>query len=241
MDLSAYGPTFRAVVAMGARLSNWPDAVVCNSEAGIAAHERLGYRPRGFLLIDNGIDTDRFAPDPQARAAVRSELGIPPDAPVVATAARTDRMKDYPNLLAALDRLPEVWAILMGEGTEALSDRPRLLRLGRCGTVPRVLAAGDLIVSASAYGEGFSNAIAEGMACGLPAVATDVGDARRIVGDTGAVVAPRDPAALASAIQDFLAISDRAAAGRAARARIVSEFSLDRTVARFRRLHREGD
>jgi len=80
------------------------------------------------------------------------------------------------------------------------------------------------------------------MAAGLPAVATDVGDARAIIGATGSVVPPRDPGALAAAL-DRLAragAEERAALGAAARARIEEKFSLARCVAAFDALHREG-
>ena len=90
-------------------------------------------------------------------------------------------------------------------------------------------------MSSSAFGEGFSNALAEGMACGLPAVSTDVGDAAIIVGDTGMVVPPHDPQALASAIR-ALANEEPAAhaeRSRRARARIVEQFSLERSIARW--------
>ncbi len=240
MDLDAYGRGFRLVVQAGARLSRWPDAVTCNSEAGIAVHEQLGYRPRQFVLIDNGIDTNRFKPDRQARVEVRNEHGVALDRPVFAVAARVDPMKDYPVLLSALEQLPDFTAIVMGEGTEALPSLPNLIRIGRSNDVPRLFAAADLIVSSSAYGEGFSNAIAEGMACGLPAVATNVGDAGRIIGKTGAVVPPRDPGALADAIEGILRAPNLAVRGAAARERIVGEFALDRAVARFRQLHRDG-
>lgn len=233
-----YGRVFRLIVRAGAWLSRWPDAVACNSEAGIAVHEALGYRPRRFVLVDNGIDTARFKPDADARAAVRQEFGLSPEARIIATAARLDPMKDYTSLLAALDRLPDVTAIVMGDGTKDLPERPNLLRLGRCDRVPQIFAAADAVVSPSAYGEGFSNAIAEGMACGLPAVATDVGDARRIVGEAGRIVKPRDPAALAAAIEAVLDPLAHAETGCAARARIESEFSLRRSVLRFRALHR---
>ena len=130
-----------------------------------------------------------------------------------------------------------------GAGTETLPERPGLLRLGRRADVPRLYAACDLVVSSSAFGEGFSNALAEGMAAGLPAVATDVGDARRIVGETGRTVPPRDPEALARAVRDLLALppDDRAAVAADARRRIVTHFSLDRSVAAFDALHRGED
>ena len=104
--------------------------------------------------------------------------------------------------------------------------------LGARDDVERLLAAADLMVSSSAFGEGFSNAIAEGMAAGLPAVATDVGDSARIVGATGRIVPPREPAALAEAIGALLGESKaaRAARGVEARRRIESRFSIARAV-----------
>ncbi len=102
--------------------------------------------------------------------------------------------------------------------------------------MPRLLAACDVVVSSSAFGEGFSNALAEGMACGLPAVATEVGDAARIIGDCGRLVPPRDPPALAEAVRALLD-DDPAAVGARARARIEREFSVPRMVANFNALH----
>jgi len=87
-------------------------------------------------------------------------------------------------------------------------------------------------VSSSRFGEGFSNVLAEGMACGLPAVATDVGDAKLIVGDTGVIVPPESPDALAAAIRTLAAESAlrRAERGSKARARIVENFAMPHAV-----------
>jgi glycosyltransferase involved in cell wall biosynthesis len=85
-----------------------------------------------------------------------------------------------------------------------LPDLRNLHRLGRRDRVPRLLHATDFIVSSSAYGEGASNALAERMAVGLAAVATDVGDARELVANTGAIVAARGPADLAADIKSLL-------------------------------------
>ena len=110
-------------------------------------------------------------------------------------------MKDQATFLAAMTQLPDLFALLVGAGTETLAATHNVVRLGRRNDVPRLFAAADFVVSSSRFGEGFSNALGEGMACGLPAVATDVGDAKLIVGDTGLVVPPGDPHALAAAIR----------------------------------------
>jgi glycosyltransferase involved in cell wall biosynthesis len=125
--------------------------------------------------------------------------------------------------------------VLLGAGTENLPAARNVRRLGRRHDVARLFAAADFVVSSSRFGEGFSNVLAEGMACGLPAVATDVGDAKRIVGDTGVVVPPESPDALAAAIRTLAAESAplRAERGRKARARIVENFAMPHAVQRY--------
>jgi glycosyltransferase involved in cell wall biosynthesis len=169
------------------------------------------------------------------RPAVRRELGIPAEAIVLAHVARVNPMKDHECFLEAMAGLPDLRALLIGADTEDLPDRPNLLRLGRRDDVERLLPAADVVVSSSAFGEGFSNALAEGMACGLPAISTDVGDNAIVVGDTGAVVPPRDPQTLASAIRALADEEPAAHADRSrrARARIVEQFSLARSIARW--------
>ncbi|MBT5413072.1 MAG: glycosyltransferase [Rhodospirillaceae bacterium] len=242
MDTSRYGWQLRAVIGASARLSRRPAGAIANSQAGIAVHRALGFRPRRFDYIANGLDTDRFRPDPAARAEMRTVLNLPAsDSPVLAVVARVDPMKDHAGFLAALDKLPGAVGLAIGKGTEDLPDRPNLRRLGPRTDVPRLLAAADFIVNSSAFGEGFSNAVAEGMAAGCPAVATDVGDARLIVGETGRIVPPRDPAALAEALAALIAEEPaaREERRRAARQRIETEFALDRAAEAFAALHRE--
>ena len=235
MDVSRYGRQLRMVIAACARLSRWPDAIIANSEAGRRVHGDLGYRPRRFEVVWNGLDLDRLAASPDMRAAVRAELGLTPQDRVVAAVARVDAMKDHATLLAALDRVPDLRLLLIGLGTEALPPHPRALGLGRRTDVPRLLSAADGIVSSSAFGEGFSNALAEGMAAGCVPVGTDVGDTRPLIGDTGWVVPPRDAAALAealTALRDLAPDALQAAGARAAR-RAHDHFSLDGAVRRF--------
>jgi glycosyltransferase involved in cell wall biosynthesis len=90
--------------------------------------------------------------------------------------------------------------------------------------MPVAYSSLDLLCSTS-LGEGFSNTIAEAMACGVPVVATDVGDARQIVGDTGVIVPPQRPDLLCAACLETLD-RDLAAQRNAARERIVTNFSI---------------
>jgi glycosyltransferase involved in cell wall biosynthesis len=239
MDLRHYGRGLRLVVKACTLLSGSPDLVTANSAAGLKSHLALGYRPRRAEVVANGIDIDEFRPDPAVRQAVRTELGIPENAMVLAHVARVDPMKDHGSFLAAMMELPDLFALLVGAGTENLPAAANVLRLGRRQDVARLFAAADFTVSSSGFGEGFSNALAEGMACGLPAIATDVGDAKLILGDTGLVVPPENPRALAAAIRT-LAREPAAARGdrRAkARARIVDNFAMTHAVQRYAGLY----
>jgi glycosyltransferase involved in cell wall biosynthesis len=116
------------------------------------------------------------------------------------------------------------------------------MTLGERNDVATLYSGADLALSTSAFGEGFSNVIAEAMASGVPVVATDVGDARKIVGETGAIAPPRDVPALVGAIRSLVSESpgQRTERGAASRQRIERNFSLDRVVATFDALHREG-
>jgi glycosyltransferase involved in cell wall biosynthesis len=239
LDLARYGLVLRLVVKACVLLSSCPDIVTANSTAGMKSHLALGYRPRRTVVLANGIDVGEFKPDAATRVAFRRELGLAEDAVVIAHVARVDPMKDHENLLRAMAELPKICALVIGAGTENLPPRPNLLRLGRQDNMPRWLAAADFIVSSSAFGEGFSNALAEGMACGLPAIATDVGDAREIVGDTGLIVPPRDHGALAAGIRSLAAepLAARLARGQRARERIGAHFSLERAVEAWAALY----
>jgi glycosyltransferase involved in cell wall biosynthesis len=192
-----------------------------------------------MLVVQNGIDTKRFRIDPSVRSVVRKELNVGPTDVILAHVARVHPMKDHSLLLDVAWRLPHVTAIAIGTGTEALPNLPNLRRLGQRDDVPRLLAASDIVVSSSAYGEGFSNAIAEGMAAGLVPVATDVGDACEIVGDAGFVVPPRAATKMASAIEALAALPREQLAHRGAHARerIERHFSLESSIRNFANLY----
>ncbi len=250
MNLGRYGRRSALIFALSCRLARFADLIICNSNAGLEHHAARGYPRDRMIVIPNGIDGHAFAPDPEARRAVRAELGVADGQPLVGIVGRLDPMKDHATFLRAArlvstDR-PGVRFVCVGHGPPAV--RAELERLtSELGLVDRVIWAGgradlatvhnafDLVVSSSAWGEGFSNVVAEAMATGVACVVTDVGDSATLVGDTGWVCPPGRPAQLAAAIVAALADPDELARrGTLARQRIVGEYSeerRDRTTA----------
>jgi glycosyltransferase involved in cell wall biosynthesis len=234
----ALGWTVNACAKRSAR----PDAVVANSFAGRDVHRALGFVPRTFPVIPNGIDTKRFRPHQSTRARIRAQLGVPDGKMVVIHVARVDPMKDHTSLVVVAEALPDIQFIMAGSGTGKIDAPPNLKALGHRHDIPDLYAAADLLLSTSTFGEGFPNAIAEAMACGVPVVATDVGDSRRIVSDTGVIVSPRDVTAMVAAITEIRTEPEpkRNARASAARKRIEDHYSLARMVGAFDALHLHG-
>lgn len=250
MDLAHYNPLTRYVRGALARLSGRPAAAVVNSEAGLAAHRALGYVPRAWHVIPNGFDTRRFRPDAEARRALRARLGLAPSMRLIGMIARLDPAKDHTTLLDALARLDrdDVHCLLIGAGVPRLAAA--VAARGLAGRVhlddvhpdiASVYPGLDLVVLSSAFGEAFPNVVGEAMACAVPCVVTDVGDARAIVDASGIVVPRRDPVALALALAEALAWPDaeRTRRGELARKRIADCYAMDAVAARYESLYRE--
>jgi glycosyltransferase involved in cell wall biosynthesis len=111
--------------------------------------------------------------------------------------------------------------------------------LGERNDMPRVYSVLDIATLSSAFGEGCPNVLGEAMACGLPCVATDCGDAMEILGPTGAVVPTRDPEALAYAWNRLIALGPegRSSMGAEARKRVVRCYGLATVVGRYEGLY----
>ncbi|MBR71848.1 MAG: hypothetical protein CMM30_02770 [Rhodospirillaceae bacterium] len=239
MDFSRYSIMLRCVVWCCIKMSGIPNCITFNSFAGAEIHQSLGYKNRYLKVIGNGVNTELFKPNSLMRKKNRELLNIPSNAFVIINIARVDPMKDHKNLLLALDKLPEVYTIFIGLGTEQFNLGSQMYGLGRRSDINTLLATSDLIVSCSAFGEGSSNALMEGMACGLPAVATDIGDSAYIMGKAGKIVEARNPEKLSSAIQEFLLMpeSEIKSYKIAARERMIKMFSLNQLVENYEQLY----
>ena len=256
MDMRRYARSSRYILKVLPRLSSRTDLVLCNSEAGRTVHGRLGYRPPRWRVVPNGVDVERFRPRLDERAAIRAELGLNDEQFVIGMCARVDPKKDHGTFVKAAvtlaETVPEARFVLIGAGTDEPGsplDRAvvrsgignRIVRLGLRSDVGRLHAALDVATLSSAFGEGFPNVVAEAMACGVPCVATDVGDSAAIVGNTGFVVPPRDPAALAAGWNGLWkeGRDAREERGAAARRRVSDRYSLVSMVGAYHALYGE--
>ncbi len=244
-----------AVIRACGLLSGLPNKIVFVSRAGLRQHKALGYRVENSCMIPNGIDTQSFKPSPGSRASVRAGLGLSADALLIGLVGRYHPSKDYPNFLRAAAHLveanPDLHFLLIGSGVDdnnavlrrtiqELGLEARTHLLGERHDVPRLTAALD-IFSLASYVESFPNVIGEAMACEVPCVVTDVGDAALIVGDTGRVVPAGDALALARACQELIDLGQggRRTLGQAARMRVRQRFTLESVTARYESLYED--
>ncbi len=243
-DLRPYGRLLRAIYRLEGKLSHVPDQIIANSHAGRTHAISRGFPSHNFIVIPNGIDTQRFRPDPELRQATRLQLGIKPDEFAVGLVARLDPFKDHTSFLNAAARArsenPQMKFISAGGGPSAYAEdlkahatklglNDRVLWLGSVSDTASIFNACDIITLTSSSGEGFPNSIGEAMACGRVCAVTDVGDCSRIVGQTGIVTPPSNPNDLADSWVR-LSTMDLQLHETNARSRIESEYSIENLI-----------
>ena len=222
------------------------DRIVYNSSRSREQHREIGYSDARSTVIPNGFDLANWRSEDTARAAARRQLDLPYDVPVVGFVGRASPVKDIPTLLSAfrsvLIRHPEAVLVLVGRGMESLNvnDIPagNIRMMGQRPDVAKLLPGFDVFCLSSLV-EGFPNVVGEAMACKVPCVATDVGDTKKIVGTTGWVVAPGDPVAYGTALDEALSMApeERACRGVLARKRIADNYSLEGVVASYSQMY----
>jgi glycosyltransferase involved in cell wall biosynthesis len=246
MDFNQYDKVTQLAFWLSCRLARFSDLIVVNSYAGFNDHQRLGYPTHKMVVVSNGIDTEVFRPDLSQRANTRHRWGIREKELLVGLVARLDPMKDHKTFIRAVVQVArqrkDIRFICIGDGPEnyrrellALSNElgvndyliwTKALPLGYA-----VFNAFEVLVLSSSSGEGFPNVVGEAMACGIPCVVTDVGDAARIVGNTGLVVPAGDPALLAEGILRLINKGIEPDKKWEIRKRVLENYSKDRMVA----------
>ncbi len=214
---------------------------VSQEEAADAKRLRIARNP---IAVGNGRDATQFAPDPIARARIRAELGVPQDRVVITAVSRLVRHKGYPELLAAMAKIPaDLWVVgerLASDHGEDLAPYfanaglgERLRMLGYRSDVAAILAASDIFALPSHF-EGLPMSVIEAMLCALPVVATDIRGPREQVvpGETGLLVPPATVTPLADALSALAADQTlRTRLGAAGRRRALAHFEEGAVVA----------
>jgi glycosyltransferase involved in cell wall biosynthesis len=250
-----FRPKLTAHRSLYRTLASHVDGVIAVSDDTAAAFRRaVGYRGRNLVVVPNGVDAERY-PAAVDRHALRIQLGFRPEDHVMTMVGTFKRQKGHHFLVEAAAAVapthPELHLLIVGDGelrddierqVERNGLKGRIHLLGSRRDVPELLAASDSFVLPSLW-EGLPIALIEGMASGLPVVATDVSGTSQVMidGETGWIVPPSDAGALAGAIAEVLEDRDRAAArGAAARVRVASSFSAMTQAEQLTALFRNG-
>lgn len=244
----------RQLIQKGGWLSRQPRHIIFNAYTSMKQHHSLGYEKERSIVIPNGFDLNILKPDPEARKNLHAELGISEDIRLIGYVARYHPHKDHCNFIKAatqLQDIPNVRFVLVGseidksnkELTQLLEHHQlteRVFLFGERADIPEITSGLD-IANCVSWTESFPNIVGEAMACGTPCVVTDVGDAAYVVDNTGIVVPPKNPQALALAWRNLLTMdADRLAQlAEAARQRIVETFSLTEVTRQYENLYHQ--
>ena len=231
-----------------------PTRIVYCAPSARALHEKIGYAPRRGLVIENGIDMVPFRFDPATRQRMRAALDIADGEFAVGCVARFDPQKNQRLVIDAFARVAATGAaklVLVGTGCtpdnaelgawlSRFGVADRAILLGRRDDVAALMAALDVLVIGSSYGEALPMVAIEAAASGLPVVATDVGDVAPFVRAPSHVVPIENPERMAAALLD---VREHRFGAHAAQPRTwvksdVAEYSLERMRARYEDLYR---
>jgi len=245
-------PLTRYLLALAERLSaKVTEKIICVSEHDKKLALRFRVAPeQKLIVIHNGMEPTLYLNADGSK--VRFELGLKEDEILITMVARFVPQKDHDTLLQALSLLPGggFKAALVGGGEREAFFRKKVgklglgdnvIFLGERRDVPQILAASDIFVLSSNW-EGLPRSIIEAMMAGLPVVATRIGGVSELVEDevTGFLVPPKDPDALAEALQKLIADPElRRRMGEAGREKALQEFTLDRMLHETERVYRE--
>ncbi|EKO3726007.1 glycosyltransferase [Vibrio metschnikovii] len=229
-----------------------PHKIIYCAEKSRQVQELIGFNIQRGRVVPNGYNINDFMPNLNARMTFRQEIGVMDEVLLIGHVGRYHPLKDYPTLVNAVGLLTKQKSALKAAmvGSDLTTDNIKLNQLlkdnicnehitllGRRSDITTVMNGFDLFVLSS-VSEAFPNVLAEAMACGTPCVTTNVGDAAVIIGDTGWVVPPKNPQALAKAMLE--AIDEKQnnpqawqARKQACRERIVNNFSIEKMVESY--------
>ena len=255
--ISALGQSWLGRVEMR-WLQAWARRIMVLNSGMAEEAAAAGFEPRQLLWMPNPVDTTEFAPcAPPERADVRGQLDIPPQALVVIFVGRLAPEKELPSLIAAfasvVQCLPQALLLFVGDGPSRESLEAEVNRLGLSASVRFIgrqpagqirlwLQAADVFALVSSN-EGFPCSLLEAMAVGCPSLVSDIPANAQLIESSvhGLRVPVGDAAAIAEGLLRLLRdLQSRASMGRAARQRVLENYSLDKVLDRYEALFYEA-
>lgn len=239
------------LVKINARLSYLlPKKIVCVAQAALESHRQFGFDDKRMLVIGNGIDLDEFFKGIDSNLSVEKTPSLPR---IIGCVGRYHADKGQDLLVQSFAQLlpqqPDLRLMLIGRGCDSANQQlVALLKqlnlehavdlLGERQDIAALLHTMDIYCMPS-RSEGFPNGLVEAMACGLPCVATDVGDARLLGDGVVQFVAPASVSELTRGLQQMLEISPaaRLSLGQQAAQRIKQQYSIDVVRSQFEALY----
>lgn len=250
LDTSANKRGTLKIIKLNSKLSNYVDMITYNSTESFVNHKKIGYKNKKSKIIPNGFEMDKLVFDANERLRLRKGLSVSNDGIVFITVGRWNIQKDYYTLLEAIYIVKrkgyQFKLVMVGENLDyknkelentinKYSLENTVILLGVRKDVSKLLSAADVYVSSS-LGESFSNSIGEAMGAGLTCIVTDVGESRKIVGDTGIVVQPKKTSDMAEAITDVI-MNYNHKRNYLARKRIKENYDITKVVNSYEKLY----
>jgi len=227
------------------------DRIIPLTETEASDYVRLKVAPKEKMLTaPMGIYLERFKNPSKTRAEMRESLGVPVDAPVVGWIGRLDPIKDCRTFIASYElvrkEIPDVRYLIVGNGEERTAllemtekmGMDKVIMTGRRTDISELLNAMDML-ALTPINEGIGRVIIEAMAAGVPVAASAVGGVPELIGNAGILIPPREPEALASAVENILKHKNfRKQLIERGKLR-AERYSIEATVKTFEELYRE--
>lgn len=235
-----YSVSLRLVIYACIILSKYVEKIIYNSYAGQAYHKKIGFSQKSGKVIYNGVDSKKFNSIMRQRQALRKKYNFAENDLVFICVARVDPMKNYSNFLNAYKSIGNSYTnkiklVLAGKGTDKLDLPNNCIALGMKKDIEEYYNVADIVIVPSAFGEGFSNVLVEGMLTNLFPVATNVGDAKKIIGSTGFILSGSDAETLSKELLKIIKIKKVLirTMGRKARNRAHKLFAIEKMIRSY--------
>jgi glycosyltransferase involved in cell wall biosynthesis len=232
-----------------------PKKIIVVSQSAFENCKRLKFDVKNIIMIENGYDLSILKKDKTKKIIFQNKYNInKKKIPIIGNLARYDPMKDHKNLIISLSLIKkrniDFLCILGGSNIDKKnSELTNMIReyqltknvkmIGKQKDISIMMNGIDIYVQSSCYGEGFPNVVAEAMAFQLPCIVTDVGDAKRIILDTGYSVPPNDPYKLSLALEKMIVEMSKKKwkiRCKLSRYRIKKHFGIDRMLNLYSKL-----